>query len=166
MKWVGSSDMLLIRETTAHVLGTPQGSLHVQNPITWRVSLAYKMTTHLILLHPPSTVPRCKCWEGLPQGLLLLFMPVFPLPTSSIFQCATHFLVFWGYISVSSAFSFFFFSPSALMIASLIDSWNYCSPKIQPFLLLALSICHISACSGRWVLWCSPEKWHFFLQIK
>lgn len=43
----------------------------------------------------PSCQNTPKSWEALPQGLPLLLMPVFSLPTGSIFWSARHFHVSW-----------------------------------------------------------------------
>lgn len=77
--------------------------IHIKSPTEWRVSLAYRMTMRLLLLHP---LPECKFWGDLSQALLFLFMSMFSDPAAA-YSSVPHLSVSYDHRSFSSAFSLF-----------------------------------------------------------
>lgn len=81
------------------VLQIPHGFLPIHSPvIEEQVFLIKKLYVLFCCAFLPSCQNTPKSWEALPQGLLLLLMPVFSLPTGSIFWSARHFLALVSWV--------------------------------------------------------------------
>lgn len=125
------------------VIPIPHGSLPIHScVIKERVFLIKWQYILFCCAFLPSCQNTPKSWEALPQGLLLLLMPVFSLPTGSIFWSARHFHV--SQVQ-RRQISFLQVCLRQVCFSLLLSHFFHCPLLLQPvhphaFILLAWSI--------------------------